>query len=294
MLRQIKYFQSVIQNNSFSKAAEECHISQSAISQQIKALENELGFPLLERKNRRFTMTRAGEYFYRKSLVLVSDYDQLCSEASKIAHGGNYSLKIGFLRCNSNREACLALAEFSEKYPHIPVRPLYGNHEELFALLRNGGADLVLNDQRRAFSDEYVNLILKTSRMHIEISSRNPLSALRSVTTRELKNIPCILVASKEQRETEQIYFQTVIGIQSEILYAENLEEARLLAVSGQGFLPVGDDFKSADFDVSLRHIPLYRDEDPVAQNYCLFWRKDNSGYYIEEFADILKSKFPH
>ena len=42
MLRQIRYFQSVVRNNSFSEAAEECHISQSAISQQIKALEQEL------------------------------------------------------------------------------------------------------------------------------------------------------------------------------------------------------------------------------------------------------------
>ncbi len=50
MIWQIRYFQSVIRNNSFSEAAEECHISQSAISQQVQALERELGFDLLERK----------------------------------------------------------------------------------------------------------------------------------------------------------------------------------------------------------------------------------------------------
>ena len=49
MLRQIQYFQAVVRNNSFSRAAEECHISQSAISQQVQALERELGFLLLER-----------------------------------------------------------------------------------------------------------------------------------------------------------------------------------------------------------------------------------------------------
>ena len=54
MIRQIKYFQAVVQNNSFSEAAEECHISQSAISQQVQALERELGFSLLERRNRKF------------------------------------------------------------------------------------------------------------------------------------------------------------------------------------------------------------------------------------------------
>lgn len=57
MLRQMKYFQSVVRNNSFSEVAEECHISQSAISQQIQALERELGFKLLERKNRKFTLS---------------------------------------------------------------------------------------------------------------------------------------------------------------------------------------------------------------------------------------------
>ena len=51
MIRQIRYFQSIVRNNSFSEAAEECHISQSAISQQVQALDRELGYDLLERKN---------------------------------------------------------------------------------------------------------------------------------------------------------------------------------------------------------------------------------------------------
>lgn len=68
MLKQIKYFQAVIRNNNFSEAAYECNISQSAISQQIQALERELGFPLLERKGRKFELTPAGEFFYKKVL----------------------------------------------------------------------------------------------------------------------------------------------------------------------------------------------------------------------------------
>ena len=69
MLRQLKYFQSVVRRNSFSAAAEENFISQSAVSQQIQALERELGFPLLERRNRSFALTPAGKYFYQKSLI---------------------------------------------------------------------------------------------------------------------------------------------------------------------------------------------------------------------------------
>lgn len=139
MLRQIKYFQAVVRNNSFSEAAEECHISQSAISQQIKALENELGFQLLERNNRKFILTPAGEHFYKKSLILISDYERICRESEKIALGKGMVFKIGYLRNHSSREVHLALKDFSEKYPQITVQVLYGNHEELFTLLRNGG-----------------------------------------------------------------------------------------------------------------------------------------------------------
>lgn len=292
MLRQIRYFQAVVRNNSFSEAAEECHISQSAISQQIKALETELGFSLLERKNRKFALTPAGEHFYRKSLILLADYEQICSEAAKIARGDEVILRIGYLRTCSSREVHLALEDFSSRYPRISVQIQYGNHEELFALLRNGGADLVLNDQRRAFSDEYVNLVLSVSGMYIEIAARNPIAALPAVTTQELKNIPCILIASKEQGQTEQEYYQTVIGIQGDFLYAENLEEARLLVTSGQGFMPVEGNSQTVNFGTSVCRIPLYRGEEQITRKYCLFWKKDNSGYYIEEFADILKQKF--
>lgn len=87
MLKQLKYFQSVVRLNSFSEAAEENFISQSAISQQIQALERDLGFQLLERKNRSFTLMPAGEYFYQKSLILTADYERMCSESAKIAKG---------------------------------------------------------------------------------------------------------------------------------------------------------------------------------------------------------------
>ena len=292
MLQRIKYFQAVVRNNSFSDAAEECHISQSAISQQIKALETELGYPLLERKNRKFVLTPAGEHFYKKSLVLVADYEQLCREAAKIASGDAATLKLGYLRSYNSPEVHQALEAFSEKHPGISVQLLYGNHEELFTWLRTGGADLVLNDQRRAFSDEYVNLVLTASRMYIELASRNPVASLPWVTVQELKNIPCILVASKEQQAIEKDFYQTIIGIQGEILYAENLEEARMMVISGQGFLPVEGSSQAMTFGTSIRRIPLYRGEEQITRNYCLFWKKDNSGYYVEEFAAILQNKF--
>ena len=69
LFKQMQYFISIVKNNSFTEAAEENYISQSAISQGIKSLEDELGVKLLKRHNRGFTLTNAGEYFYKQSLI---------------------------------------------------------------------------------------------------------------------------------------------------------------------------------------------------------------------------------
>lgn len=233
MLRQIKYFQAVVKHNSFSEAAYECSISQSAISQQIQALERDLGFLLLERKKRTFRLTPAGEFFYIKSLVLIADYEQTIREAAKLAGGEQECLKVGFLRCYSGQEFHLALEEFTGTYPDIPVEAFYGNHDELYHMLLKGELDLAFNDQRRAFSDEFKNILLTSLVTHIEIASRNPIASLDKVTVQELKNMPCILVSSKAEQETESQYYHTIIGLRGEKLFAENMEETSCTLVSG-------------------------------------------------------------
>ena len=72
LLRQMRYFTTVVDCNSFTEAAERCYISQSAVSQQIQALEQELGTKLIRRANRKFTLTAAGEYFYAQVQKSVS------------------------------------------------------------------------------------------------------------------------------------------------------------------------------------------------------------------------------
>ena len=292
MLKQLKYFQAVVRLHSFSEAAEENYISQSAISQQIQVLERELGFPLLKRQNRSFTLTPAGEYFYQKSLLVTADYERMCSEAAKIAKGNRASLKIGYLRCYTGDELHRALEAFSGMHPDVEVSVVYGNHEELYGMLRTEAADIVLNDQRRAFSDEYVNLLLTTCRSCIEVSVHSPLAQMEHISPPELKNIPCILVASETQRETEQEYYRDVVGFPGAFLYAENLEEARLMVIGRKGFLPVEGTGQAAQAGTSIVRIPLMRGKTPILRNYCAFWKKDNSGYYVEEFAKLLKAQF--
>ena len=292
MIKQIKYFQAVVRCRSFTKAAEECYISQSAISQQIRTLEQELGVKLLNRENRKFSLTPAGEHFYKRSLVLIQDFEKICRETSHIARKENPELKIGYLKCYEGQEFSLAVAAFSEKYPNVSIQIINGNHEELYEALRLGKVDLILNDQRRAFSDEYVNFILTTSECYIEIAARNIFSSLESIEIDDLKNISCILIASKNQQENERIYYRDIVGIKGEFLFAENLEQARFMVLGGKGFMPIEVLQSGLQVGTAIRRVRLTRKGKSIKRIYCAFWRADNSGYYIEDFADILKSQF--
>ena len=71
-------------------------------------------------------------------------------------------------------------------------------------------------------------------------------------------------------------------------LFAENLEEGRLLVASNRGFLPVEQAGTLPAESPSIRRLPIYKDGKPFLRNYCMFWKKDRSSYYIEEFAEIL------
>ncbi len=119
MLNQIRYFQAVVRCNSFTKAVEECNISQSAMSQQVKSLEQELGFELLVRINRKFELTPAGEHFYKKSLILAADYDRLVQDSMRIARKDHSELRIGYLKGYSGTAIQTAVAQFSEQYPDV-------------------------------------------------------------------------------------------------------------------------------------------------------------------------------
>lgn len=292
MIKQIKYFQAVVRCKSFTEAAAECFISQSAISQQIRALEQELGVKLLNRENRKFSLTPAGEHFYRKSLVLIADFERMCNEAVRIANKDRAELRIGYLKCYGGQEFHLAVAEFSEKYPDVSVQIINGNHEDLYIALRDGNVDLILSDQRRAFSDEYVNHILVTRECYVEIAARNPIADLECVETGDLKNIPCILVTSPGQQETERAYYHEIVGIQGDFLFAGNLEEARLMVLGGKGFMPIEGGEHEPGLAATLGKVLLTRKGNPIKRTYCAFWKADNSGYYIEAFADMLESKF--
>lgn len=291
LFRQMKYFIAVVEARSFTEASYALEISQSAVSQQIKALEEDLGVPLLVRQNRTFSLTPAGEYFYRHGKELLQEIEALQKETRRLGEDQELQLRLGYLNNYCGSELYETIAAFSAQYPEVTIHIFNGTHEDLYEQLRNKKADMVLNDQRRAFSDTYVNDIVTTGVLFAEISRQNPLSQEDHLSLEALKRIPCILVASAEQEQAEGAYYADTLGFAENFLFARTLEDARLLVASNRGYLPLETFNTTAPSGTASVRLPLYKEGKPLLRHYCLFWRKTNSTYYVEEFASLLHSR---
>ncbi len=292
LLRQIQFFVSIVDENSFTQAAEKNFVSQSAISQAMNALEADLGVKLIERKNRSFQVTNAGEYFYRKCRSLLTELETIKKETIRLGSDEEMTLHVGYINLYAGPELSDAIAEFSALYPEVGISVQSGTHEELYHGLVSGSLDLALNDQRRAFSDEYVNMELKNAECIIELSKRAELSEYDRLEVGDLAKMSCIIVSSKEQRDTEAEYYRNILGFANDFIYAETQEEARLMVIGNRGFLPVEAVGKLPEISGTIRRIPLFRRNRRVTRKYCLFWQEERTGYYIEEFAEMLRKRF--
>lgn len=291
-LKQIQYFLSVVDNNSFTEAAEACFISQSAISQQIKALEVELGVTLLIRQNRKFTLTTAGTYFYQQTKHLAQELEQIKVETIRIAQGIEKHLKIGYLHCYGSKQLSESINKFTKLHPDVTLDLVTGTHESLYNLLRTGQVDIVLNDQRRALSPSYVNYHLITSKCFVEISPLNKLSHSKELTLEDLQKATCILLASPEQQEQEIDYYHNTFGLGPNFLFATSPDEGRLMVISNRGYMLAESLSSNHSATNSTIFIPLYRAKRQVTTRYYAFWQKSTTNPLIEEFASILHKTF--
>lgn len=291
MFTQLKYFISIVDCHSFTEAAYQNHISQSAISQQIKQLEEELGVQLIRRKNRSFEITPAGDYFYRHGKSLIKDFELIKQETIRRGEDHELTLTIGYPKNYDSEELQETVIEFSNIYPEVNISFVIGNHEELFQQLVRGKIDMKLSEQRRMFNDDYYNYELKSCQSYVEISLRDELSQKEKIDIEDLKSKSCIIIASNNQREVETEFYANILKIGHQFLFADSLSQARMMVLSARGFLLVDEFGRLPSTKTGIRRIPLYNKNAPIKRNYFLCWSKEKTNYYIEEFAELLKRK---
>lgn len=299
MLRQLEYFCAVAGRGSFTRAAEDCFVSQSAMSQQIKSLEAELGCQLIERKGRSFSLTPAGEHLARRGRVLLDESYRLRCEVEDIAFGLPRSLTVGYLNRYDGWEVAGAIAAFTRRHPNVEVKAVPGSHDDLYQKMLSGEIDLAFNDRRRALSDDFFNRYLMRSWSYIEVSEASALVGLDEVAATQLAGETCIIVTTPEQEHIEREYYRDRLNFDCVFLRADTLEQARFMVAGGRGFLPVGARNEAGPTGTVIRRIPLMEassDGSGVLEHahidYYAFWLRAHERPMTAEFAEILAGLF--
>jgi DNA-binding transcriptional LysR family regulator len=142
-LRQMRVFAAVARSRSFTRAARELHLTQPAVSQQIKLLETEIGLPLLEHVGRQIHLTAAGDELLR----YASQVTELLREAGE-SLSAMRGLKRGVLKLGTVSTAKYfapsLLSAFAPDYPEVTIRFTVGNREEIIQQLASNETDLVI------------------------------------------------------------------------------------------------------------------------------------------------------
>lgn len=290
--RQLSYFCTVVRLGSFTKAAYECGISQSAISQQIKALEADIGCELLMRRGRRFTPTQAGALLARKGSVLLGRIADLEAEVYDVACGKPRRLTVGYLNRYEGWEVAGAVAAFARRHPGCEVKTEAGSHDRLYRDALDGKADIVFNDRRRSLSPDWENIHLMTCYRYAEVSEASERFRDNYVTCESLSSLPCILVCDSSQYEIEVSWWRNVMNFDGDFLLASNKDEGHMMVAGNRGWLPIESKEKSRETSGIVRRIPLHDGNGHTSSEYYAFWPKSKANPLVAEFADILKELF--
>ena len=280
ILRQIKYFVTVVECRSFTEAAEQCYISQSAISQQVKALEQELGVELLRRENRSFTVTPAGQYLYKKGQEILSLVNTTQKELLRLADNSDKHLVIGIPMDYAGVGIYRAIDAFAERYPDISLDLIHGSYDELYAALQSDAADVIINESRRSMGEEYVEQFLVQVKSYIQLMVRNPLSKKGYADKEDLKKYPYILLCKQEYQYLTREYFRYCFGNDANYVFANSMEEGRVSMFTRKGVLPFYSEPSGLrqQFDNdNFRTLPLFDAGTQVVKNYCAYRKQNNN-----------------
>ncbi|KZU22362.1 putative transcriptional regulator [Lactiplantibacillus plantarum] len=147
------------------------------------------------------------------------------------------------------------------------------------------------SDQRRALSNEYQNEFLTASEFMVAVNNSLPVET-QKIDVADLVDIPCILIIDGNQQVSEEEYYRNVLGVKSEFVIAKSYDEAQMLIASNQGYLIINQRMRTQlDKDI-VKMISLVKGNRKLVQNYYAYWQANNSGYYIETFAELLKQTF--
>jgi DNA-binding transcriptional LysR family regulator len=205
-LRQLRYFVAVAEQGNISRAAKSIFLTQSALSRQIKALEDEIGQCLLERQAHSIRLTPAGEALLREARELLQHAEQVLERVR--GSGRGLRLRVGYAPSLAAGMLSVAVGNFTQAHPNTHVELFDLSTSEMLAGLESEKLDVALcvGQQRQTRGLKWTPLVRAPWRL--AVNRNHPLARRSRVTPREVAGEPLLVYSQRDYPE----YWDTITG----------------------------------------------------------------------------------
>jgi len=283
-LRHLRYFIGVAEDENVSRAALKLHVSQPALSRQIRDLEDELGFLLLERSAKSVRLTEAGRTFLPEARAVLQRVDEAVKAARAIAVGGG-ELHVGYAPSLTARILPAALRAFQMQSPKARVRLHDLSTEEMLAGLRGGQLHIafVARPIPSALRGLRFEGLLRDS-ICLAVAPGHSLAGKRTVTLAEAAGEPIIAFSRKEYPEAHELLAAVFSPLKSKPRIAEEHDSVSSLIAAveaGNGVAAVTRSL-TCTAGARLKLVPISPSPEPLIVGAV--WSKDGLTPQAERF----------
>lgn len=300
-LRQLRYFVAVAEELNFGRAAERVYLSQPALSQQVRKLEEDLGVVLFYRTKRRVELTEAGKAFLKGARQVLMQIEQTVRTAREVGGAGSSRLRVGFPEYANHTPVAEILRTFQKRYPAVELEQhewfLLHHTHQLVSRLRDGALDvgfLLLPVDDDALEHEHVLRI----EIVAAIPEDHPLAAEKEVSMRALAGERLILFS----RRFHPMHYDHIVECCEKAGFGPDIVQKyepqvysgpttyRMVA-SGAGIGIVVPPLVTASRPPGVVFRPL-REPTPVL-DLVAAWRRNDTSPHLKAFLEVVREFAP-
>lgn len=285
-LKQVEYFIKVVETGSFSAAADELYISQSSLSKQIMALENELGFSLFDRSKRKIVITPAGKVLLSHARNLYSAYQAMLVEVAPYKTAP--SLSIIAIPVIAQYKIASHIAQFKQANPEFQLALEEREAAAILPALNNHQFDLAF--LRDNYLDKNIYNYIEVAHDHFQVilSRQHPLAGKPKLALAELTSENFIMFDKGTGVHELTVDACRAAGFEPRVFYASLRVESILgLVASNSGVALMMKKIFDYHKHPDVVAIPL---KETISSNLVLAWlRNKKHSKATSKFIDFIR-----
>lgn len=293
-INQLRYFVSVAGFRSFTQAADYHFLTQTAITQQIKALEETLGLQLIDRRKRPIELTAAGNVFYHKAKAILAQVDEAVSRTREASKGAAGTIRIGYEKGYERSNLSDRLRAFHRAYPSILFTCIRADTDRLAAMLMSDELDAIFawdSTNLRGNPDIASRLDMR-SRLMAALYSSHPLANRSSLERRDLKDETILFMSPSASGESfGDVHFMQMYeraGYVPNILLRGNDIESLLMMAAAEEGITIVPSYSVAKLNNAdnLCFVPMEGEEE--YEEIFLLWKNSRSNAAMDFFLSFM------